>query len=407
MIKNKNILVGITGGIAAYKIPLLVRLLKQAGANVQVICTPSALQFVTAQTLSVLSENKVHYEFFDSETEMWNHHVNLGLWADAFIIAPAGSNTLAKMVQGICDNLLLTTYLSARCPVWVAPAMDLDMYEQPGVKLNLQTLAQRGVHIIEAEDGPLASGLIGKGRMAEPETLFEALNQYFAPPVTHWMNKKILVTAGPTYENIDPVRFVGNYSTGKMGIAIAEALAQFGADVELVLGPTHLSISGDRYSGNINVTRIQSAKEMLEACQQKFNQCDGLIMSAAVADYAPKFVSSEKIKKSDDRFILEMVKNPDILMELSLHKNDQQFTVGFALETQFGEEHALQKLHKKNLDAIVLNMASDTTGFKSDTNKVVILTKNGQKNESELQSKSDIAVYLLNQLNSILFNEIS
>jgi phosphopantothenoylcysteine decarboxylase/phosphopantothenate--cysteine ligase len=404
MIQNKNILIGITGGIAAYKIPLLVRLLKQAGAHVQVICTEPALQFVTAQTLSVLSENKVHCEFFDPETHLWNHHVNLGLWADAFMIAPAGSNTLAKMVQGQCDNLLLTTYLSARCPVWVAPAMDLDMYEQPGVKLNLAALASRGVHVIDAEEGPLASGLTGKGRMAEPETLFQALNDYFAPPITGWLGKKVLVTAGPTYEAIDPVRFIGNHSSGKMGISIAEALANLGADVELVLGPTHLEISKNRYAGNICVSRVQSAKQMLQVCQDLFGHCDGLIMSAAVADYTPENVAPEKIKKSDERISLNLVKNPDILFELSTHRREDQFSVGFALETQNGEDNALQKLQKKHLDAIVLNMVNENTGFQSETNKIVILDKKGQKIESDLKSKSDIAVYLLEHLNLILFN---
>lgn len=403
MIKNKNILIGITGGIAAYKIPLLVRLLKQSGANVQVICTESALQFVTAKTLSVLSENKVHSEFFDPETHLWNHHVNLGLWADAFIIAPAGSNTLAKMVQGQCDNLLLTTYLSARCPVWVAPAMDLDMYQQAGVRLNLEILNSRGVHIIDAEDGPLASGLSGKGRMAEPETLFQALNDYFAPPVTPWLGKKILVTAGPTYEAIDPVRFIGNHSSGKMGIAIAESLAYLGAHVELVLGPTHLNISDNRFAGEIKVTRIQSAKEMLNVCKEIIEDCDGLIMSAAVADYTPEVVAQEKIKKSDEEFVLKLVKNPDILFELSTSRRSNQFAVGFALETQNGEEHALKKLHKKRLDAIVLNLVNENTGFQSDTNKIVIFDKNEQKFESDLKSKSDIAVYLIEKLTSIIF----
>jgi len=403
MIKNKNILIGITGGIAAYKIPLLVRLLKQSGANVQVICTEAALQFVTAKTLSVLSENKVHSEFFDPETHLWNHHVNLGLWADAFIIAPAGSNTLAKMVQGQCDNLLLTTYLSARCPVWVAPAMDLDMYQQPGVKLNLEILKSRGVHIIDAEEGPLASGLSGKGRMAEPETLFQILNDHFAPAITPWLGKKVLVTAGPTYEAIDPVRFIGNHSSGKMGISIAEALAELGANVELVLGPSHLNVSETRYPGDISITRVGSAKEMLNVCKSLMELCDGLIMSAAVADYTPEAVSPEKIKKSDEEIVLKLIKNPDILFELSTSKRADQFAIGFALETQNGEEHALIKLHKKQLDAIVLNMVNENTGFQSDTNKIVIFDKNNQKFESDLKSKSDIAVYLIEKLTSILF----
>lgn len=398
MLNSKNIIIGVTGGIAAYKIPLLVRLLKKAGAQVQVICTPAALQFVTAETLTVLSENPCITEFFQPETGAWNHHVNLGLWADALIIAPCGSNTIAKMTTGQCDNLLLTTYLSARCPVWIAPAMDLDMYQQAAVKDNLNTLQNRGVHIIPAETGELASGLQGEGRMAEPEQLFDALNDYFAPKPTNWMGKNILVTAGPTYEAIDPVRFIGNHSTGQMGISIANALIDLGAKVTLVLGPSSLKPRKE-----VKLISVISAKSMLEACEIEFEQADGLIMSAAVADYRPNSTSPEKIKKTESELTLNLVKNPDILQTLSLNKKISQFTVGFALETEHPEKYALDKLKRKNLDAVVLNVVSDETGFKSQTNKIKIFDKKDRIFESSVQSKDQIAVILLHTLNDWLF----
>ena len=399
MLKHKKILVGVTGGIAAYKLPHFVRLLKKEGALVQVICTPAALQFVTAETLSVVSENPTLIHFFDEKTGMWNHHVELGLWADAFIIAPCGANTLSKMVNGTCDNLLLTTYMSARCPVWIAPAMDLDMFQQPSVTQNIQTLIERGVRLIDAEVGQLASGLEGKGRMAEPETMVEALNQFFMPPNTHWKGKKIVVTAGPTFEAIDPVRFIGNHSSGIMGICIAERLIQLGADVHLILGPSHENVPQ-----HCSLTRVTSAQQMFEACQKAFENSDGLIMSAAVADYRPKNVEQTKIKKNEDGLTLELVKNPDILKNLSLNKSNNQFCIGFALETNNQEEYARKKLKEKNLDAIILNSPSKHTGFQSDTNQIKIIDKNGNVVESTTQSKEQIAVFMLDILNSWIFD---
>jgi phosphopantothenoylcysteine decarboxylase/phosphopantothenate--cysteine ligase len=398
MLKHKKILVGVTGGIAAYKLPHFVRLLKKSGAQVQVICTPSALQFVTSETLSVVSENPTLVNFFDEKTGMWNHHVELGLWADAFVIAPCGANTLSKMVQGTCDNLLLTTYMSARCPVFIAPAMDLDMFQQPSVIQNLQILGQRGVNIIDAEIGPLASGLNGKGRMAEPETIFNTLLEFFKPPITQWMNKSIVITAGPTYEAIDPVRFIGNYSSGKMGICLAQKLIELGANVHLVLGP-----SQENPPQNCEITHVTSAMEMLQATQIAFEKADGLIMAAAVADYRPKQISTSKIKKNQQELTIELVKNPDILKSLSLKKENHQFCVGFALETDHQFENALKKLNEKELNAIVLNSPSHDTGFQSNTNQVKIIGKNGQFVDSQLQSKEEIAVFILDTLNSWIF----
>lgn len=399
MLNSKKILIGITGGIAAYKIPLLVRLLKKAGAHVQVICTPAALQFVTAETLSVLSENQVLVHFFDEKTGLWNHHVELGLWADAFLIAPCGSNTIAKMTNGECDNLLLTTYLSARCPVWIAPAMDLDMYQQPSVQQNLKTLEQRGVNIIPAETGQLASGLIGEGRMAEPEQLFKTLSDYFTPPKTNWFEKTVLITAGPTYENIDPVRFIGNRSSGKMGIELAKALNSLGSKVILVLGPSHETVPQE-----IDCIRVESAEQMLNACASAFHNCDVFIAAAAVADYKAEIISAQKIKKDDSDFSLKLVKNPDILGILSHQKQNHQKTVGFALETNNAVENALSKLNRKNLDAVILNQPTESTGFQKETNQVEIFGPNKQHFVSSTQSKSEIAVFIVNSLHSFIFD---
>ncbi len=399
MLQNKNILIGITGGIAAYKIPLLVRLLKLQKANVKVICTPAALQFVTQQTLSVLSEEPTLVDFFDPESGQWNHHVQLGLWADALVIAPCGSNTIAKMVSGQCDNLLLTTFLSARCPVWIAPAMDLDMFQQDSVQTNLKTLFERGVSIIDAEDGPLASGLSGKGRMAEPETIFTALKDHFTPKNSQFIGKKVVVTAGPTYEAIDPVRFIGNHSTGQMGLEIAHVLSDWGAEVHLIMGPSHLEIPS-----HIKTTRVISAQEMFEKTQNAFIGSDMLIMSAAVADYRVEQTSPEKIKKSEERLTLNLVKNMDILKSLSLSKQPHQKTVGFALETNNGLQNAVEKLEKKQLDAVILNLVSEHSGFKTPTNKIHIIHKDGRQKESEIASKSDIAHLIVETLNQWIFD---
>ena len=393
MFKNKRILLGVSGGIAAYKTPELVRLFKKSGAEVQVICTPSALQFVTLKTLSVVSERQALVDFFDEETGMWNHHVNLGLWADAMVIAPCGSNTLSKMVSGQCDNLLLTTYLSARCPVWIAPAMDLDMYLHPSVQEHLVTLQNRGVHLIDAEVGPLASGLEGKGRMAEPENIVTVLQSYFEAPNNAWKGKKVLVTAGPTYEAIDPVRFIGNRSSGLMGIEICHALIEKGAEVHLVLGPTSLPVSED-----VHTVRVESAQEMLDACQNLFPSCDVGIFAAAVSDYRVKEVQTEKVKKMNEEWTLDLIKNPDILQTLSLSKQAHQKCIGFALETHNAEAYALEKLHKKQLDAIVMNTVGENSGFQSVNNSVKIFTKNNQQFASDVRSKSDIATILLEKL---------
>jgi len=393
MLNKRKILLGVTGGIAAYKTPELVRLLRKAGAEVQVICTPSALQFVTLHTLTVVSERPALVDFFDEESGNWNHHVEMGLWADAMVIAPCGSNTLGKMAQGLCDNLLLTTFLSARCPVWVAPAMDLDMYKQSAVRENLTLLESRDVRVIDAEEGPLASGLEGKGRMAEPENIFTVLSEFFNPPYSLWNKKKVLVTAGPTYEHIDPVRFIGNHSTGAMGIEIAERLEELGASVHLVLGPTHLSPNE-----RIEVSKVTTAEEMFEVCKRHFPNYDGGIFSAAVADYKPKNASNQKIKKTESDLNIDLVPNKDILRELSLSKRDNQFTVGFALETEDAEGNALKKLSNKNLDAIVLNTVGETTGFKSATNKVKIFDKKGRRFDSELKSKTEIAFDIIQTL---------
>lgn len=393
MFKNKRILLGVSGGIAAYKTPELVRLFKKSGAEVQVICTPSALQFVTLKTLSVVSERQALVDFFDEETGMWNHHVNLGLWADAMVIAPCGSNTLSKMVSGQCDNLLLTTYLSARCPVWIAPAMDLDMYLHPSVQEHLATLQNRGVHLIDAEVGPLASGLEGKGRMAEPENIVSVLQSYFEAPNNAWKGKKVLVTAGPTYEAIDPVRFIGNRSSGLMGIEICHALIEKGAEVHLVLGPTSLPVSED-----VHTVRVESAQEMLDACKNIFPSCDVGIFAAAVSDYRVKEIQTQKVKKMNEEWTLDLIKNPDILQTLSLNKQPHQKCIGFALETQNAEAYALEKLHKKQLDAIVLNTVGENSGFQSVNNSVKIFTKNNQQFASDVRSKSDIATLLLEKL---------
>jgi phosphopantothenoylcysteine decarboxylase/phosphopantothenate--cysteine ligase len=393
MFKNKRILLGVSGGIAAYKTPELVRLLKKSGAEVQVICTPSALQFVTLKTLSVVSERPALVDFFDADSGMWNHHVDLGLWADAMVVAPCGSNTLSKMVSGQCDNLLLTTYLSARCPVWIAPAMDLDMYQHPSVQEHLQTLQLRGVHLIDAEEGPLASGLEGKGRMAEPAHIVDALNTHFEVPNNAWKGKTVLVNAGPTYEPIDPVRFIGNRSSGLMGIEICNALIQKGAEVILVLGPSHLPVPE-----NATTIRVETAQEMFEACNQHFGQCDVGIFAAAVSDYRVAQVSQEKIKKNHDSLQLDLVKNPDILSHLSQTKKAHQRCIGFALETHNAEAFALEKLQRKNLDAIVMNTVGENSGFQSTQNSVVIFTKNQPPFASNVQSKSDIAVLLLEKL---------
>lgn len=380
---GKKILLAITGGIAAYKINYLVRDFIKNGAEVQVIMTPSAKDFVSPLTLSTLSKKPVFSEF-TTENGEWNSHIDLALWADVMLVAPCTANSLAKMVNGICDNLVIATYLSAKCPVFIAPAMDLDMYAHPSTEQNLKLAKEFRHHIIPAEEGELASGLIGKGRMAEPETILKYISNFFNTKKT-LTGKKILITAGPTYEAIDPVRFIGNHSSGKMGFAIAEEAQKRGAEVILVSGPTNLGANK-----NIDLYRVNSAKEMFNEVLQYFDNVDIVIMSAAVADYTPKVIAQEKIKKSDDEFTLTLVKNPDILKSMGERKK-HQFLVGFALETENEEENAKAKLERKNLDMIVLNSLKDNgAGFKTDTNKVKFFTKAEQK-EFQLKSKVEVA----------------
>jgi len=389
-LKGKKILLAISGGIAAYKMNYLVRDFVKKGAEVKVILTPSAENFVTKVTLSTLSKNAVYSDFYD-QNGTWNSHVELALWADVLLVAPCTANTLAKMVHGICDNLVIATYMSAKCPVFIAPAMDLDMYAHPSTKENLEKAERFGHHIIPAEFGELASGLEGQGRLAEPETILQKIEDFFTQ--NHSKNlegKTVLITAGPTYEAIDPVRFIGNHSSGKMGFSLAEEAVKRGAKVILISGPTSQKTSNK----NIEIHRITSAKEMYDEVFKYYEKVDIAIASAAVADYAPKIVAKEKIKKSEEEFTIELVKNPDILKTMG-EKKTHQFLVGFALETQNEEENAKSKLQKKNLDMIVLNSLRDEgAGFQKDTNKVKILTHSEQK-EFSLKSKDEVAKDIL------------
>ncbi|WP_213190362.1 bifunctional phosphopantothenoylcysteine decarboxylase/phosphopantothenate--cysteine ligase CoaBC [Cloacibacterium caeni] len=389
-LKGKKILLAISSGIAAYKMNYLVRDFVKKGAEVKVILTPSAENFVTKVTLSTLSKNAVYSDFYD-QNGTWNSHVELALWADVLLVAPCTANTLAKMVHGICDNLVIATYMSAKCPVFIAPAMDLDMYAHPSTKENLEKAERFGHHIIPAEFGELASGLEGQGRLAEPETILQKIEDFFTQNQSKNLEgKTVLITAGPTYEAIDPVRFIGNHSSGKMGFSLAEEAVKRGAKVILISGPTSQKTSNK----NIEIHRITSAKEMYDEVFKYYEKVDIAIASAAVADYAPKIVAKEKIKKSEEEFTIELVKNPDILKTMG-EKKTHQFLVGFALETQNEEENAKSKLQKKNLDMIVLNSLRDEgAGFQKDTNKVKILTHSEQK-EFSLKSKDEVAKDIL------------
>lgn len=385
MLEGRKILVGVCGSIAAYKSALLVRLLAKEGAVVQVILTAAAKEFITPLTLATLSKRPALSDFSSSGDGTWNNHVELGLWADALVIAPATAYTLAKMAQGLCDNLLLATYLSARCPVFFAPAMDLDMYRHPATLANLSKLQSFGNSLIPAEDGELASGLMGVGRMAEPEHIVAHLEKHFAKTV-RLKGKKVLITAGPTHEAIDPVRFIGNHSTGKMGFALAGRFASLGAEVRVISGPGNLPSP----NGSVMVSRVQSAAEMLAAAEESFDQCDIAVFAAAVADYRPENPAVEKIKKSEDSLTLRLVRNPDIAATLGQRKK-KQFTVGFALETSDELEHARKKLHKKNFDFIVLNSLKDPgAGFAHDTNKIAIVDEKGVKTY-DLKTKQEVA----------------
>ena len=391
-LEGKRILISVSGGIAAYKINFLVRMLIKKGAEVQVLLTPAAEHFVSKLTLSTLSKNPVYSEFY-SENGTWNNHVELALWADLMIVAPCTANTLAKMMHGMCDNLVIATYLSAKCPVFIVPAMDLDMYEHPSTRQNLEIAEDFGHVVIPAESGELASGLNGPGRMAEPEHIVAAIETFFShnQAPKNLGGKTILITAGPTHEAIDPVRFIGNHSSGKMGFSLAEEAANRGAKVILISGPSSLQTKND----DISLHRVTSAKEMFDKVFEYFKEVDIVIASAAVADYAPKEIAAEKIKKSDDSLTIKLIKNPDILKTMGDQKT-HQFLVGFALETQNEEAHAQGKLEKKNLDMIVLNSLRDEgAGFQKDTNKIKIITKSNIKS-FDLKSKDDVAKDILN-----------
>jgi len=386
MLQNKKIILGVCGSIAAYKSALLVRLLVKAGADVQVIMTKDATSFITPLTLSTLSKKPVLVDYFIPESGEWNNHVELGLWADAFIIAPATANTLAKMANGFCDNLLLAVYLSAKCPVYFAPAMDLDMWKHPATTQNVAKLQSYGNLLINPGTGELASGLHGEGRMAEPEEIIAFLSAQLKKKLP-LSGKKILVTAGPTYEAIDPVRFIGNHSSGKMGFAIADEFAAMGADVTLITGPT-AQIS-KQYVNRIDVT---TAAEMLQACETNYINADVCVMSAAVADYTPVDPSPQKIKKQNDNLNIELKTTVDILKTLGQKKRDGQLLVGFALETNDEEQNAILKLKKKNLDFIVLNSLNDAgAGFKGNTNKITIIDHNLNKTTFDLKTKEEVA----------------
>ena len=387
---------GVCGSIAAYKAALLVRLLKKAGAEVKVVMTASAQSFITPLTLSTLSENPVLTEFKKDKTGEWNNHVELGLWADVFIIAPVTANTLGKLANAIADNLLNAVYLSARCPVIFAPAMDLDMYKHPSVRASVEKLQGFGNKFIDSEYGELASGLVGEGRMAEPEHIVAYLEEHFRNDLL-LDGKKVLITAGPTYEAIDPVRFVGNHSSGKMGLALALEARKQGAEVTLVLGPNSLP---KEQLEQVSVIPVTTAEEMYEASADKFNDQDVVILAAAVADYAPANPASEKIKKSSDSLDLKLSKTIDIAGTLGAKKKSQ-FMAGFALETENAEENAKRKLEKKNLDMIVLNSLREPgAGFKHDTNRITIFTADNKKLEFQLKSKKEVAKDIINEIAS-------
>jgi len=392
--QEKKIILGITGGIAAYKAAILIRLLIKKGAEVQVITTPFAEKFITPLTLATLSKRPVLKMFYNPENGDWNSHVDLGLWADAFIIAPATANTMGKAANGIADNLLLTTYLSARCPVFWTPAMDLDMFQHQAVQNNIATLKSYGNHFIDAETGELASGLEGKGRMAEPENIVEELEDFFNSK-KKLKNYNILITAGPTYEKIDPVRFIGNRSSGKMGFALAEVLSEKGAKVNLVSGPVSLKTNSE----NINIISVESAEEMFNETKKIFAENDIIIFAAAVADYTPQNPVNSKIKKKTNSLNIELKPTKDIAKELGKLKSKQQITVGFALETDNEIVNAQQKIAKKNFDFIVLNSLNDKgAGFAHDTNKISIIDKDNNIQEFELKSKKDVAEDIVNKI---------
>jgi phosphopantothenoylcysteine decarboxylase/phosphopantothenate--cysteine ligase len=412
MLSGKKILIGVCGGIAAYKIAFLVRLLVKQNAQVRVIMTNAATDFITPLTLATLSKQPVLHALYDPSNGTWANHVELGLWADLLLVAPASANTIAKMANGICDNLLTAVYLSARCPVWVAPAMDLDMWQHPATQRNISILQAAGNAIVPVETGELASGLTGEGRMAEPTTILQKLQLFFdenaatnsatqsdPPNQALLKGKKVLLTAGPTHEPIDPVRFIGNRSSGKMGIALANACYEQGASVTLILGPTHLT---PNYA-NINVKRVETAAQMFEATVDAFLKHDIAILAAAVADYSPAQVSEHKIKKKEANFSLELQKTRDILAYLGNIKQAHQLLVGFALETDNELNNAISKLQRKNLDLIVLNSLQDAgAGFQHDTNQITLIDKNGNIAPQNLQSKTAAANDIIKKIATLI-----
>lgn len=398
MLQGKKFILGVTGSIAAYKAAQLVRLLVKEGAQVKVIMTPLAKEFITPLTLATLSKNPILVDFFNPENGDWNSHVDLGLWADGYIIAPATANTMGKMVNGIADNLLLTTYLSARCPVFVAPAMDLDMFSHPATQKNIEVLRSYGVQMIEPAVGELASGLEGKGRMEEPERIVAFVDDYFTPK--NMLGKKVLITAGPTFEKIDPVRFVGNYSTGKMGFAIAESCARQGAEVILVAGPVNVKEN----HRNIKRIDVESAAEMYKMVMAKFEEVDGAVLCAAVADFTPTSPADKKLKREKDHLVLDLKPTQDIAASVGKIKKPEQFLVGFALETNDEQANAKDKMERKNFDFIVLNSLQDPhSGFGFDTNKISIIHRSGLQKNYELKSKLEVADDIVNEINTLIF----
>ncbi len=401
MLKGKHILIGVTGGIAAYKTATIIRLLVKDGADVKVIMTSHAKEFITPLTLATLSKNPVLSEFYNPENGDWNSHVDLGIWADLFLIAPATANSIAKMANGIADNLLLTTYFSARCPVFVAPSMDLDMLKHPATIINTETLKAFGNTILEPATGELASGLTGKGRMAEPEEIVKEINHFFLKkkrdkPLT---GKHLLINAGPTREPLDPVRFISNYSSGKMGIALADAAYEYGATVDLVLGPVSIS----PVSTGINIINVTNAASMASECISRFHDCDIAILSAAVADFTPETTASMKIKKDGNRLVLNLKPTTDIAYELGKLKSNLQLLIGFALETNNELENAREKLERKNLDLIVLNSLSEEgAGFEYSTNKITLIDRNNNIDKFEVKSKDEVAKDILDKIVSMI-----
>ena len=404
MLKNKKIILAVCGSIAAYKAAFLVRLLVKEGAQVKVVMTQAAAEFITPLSMATLSKNECHLDYINSTKTNWNNHVELALWADIMLIAPASANTLAKMANGLCDNLLLAVYLSARCPIFIAPAMDEDMWKHPSTKNNIEKIKSFGNTIISVNNGELASGLIGEGRMAEPQEMVDFIlneqkqNGQAKTKSSKLKGKKLLITAGPTYEAIDPVRFVGNHSSGKMGIALAQMAHELGADVQLVLGPSKLEVPN-----GIKVTRVFSANEMYNVCKKHFSKVDICIFAAAVADYTPKTVSNQKIKKDESEFSILLKKNVDIAYEFGKIKKSKQLSIGFALETNDELKHAKGKLAKKNFDIVVLNSLNDKgAGFQFNTNKITIVNKNNKITKFELKNKEEVANDILNEIEKLI-----